>query len=48
MKLMIAKWYKQGLWSLGQVGDALKKGLITAVEYREITGVKDEGEEDGA
>lgn len=38
MKKNIAKWYKQGLWSRAQVADAVKKGIITAEDYEEITG----------
>ena len=38
MKAKIAKWYKQGLWSAGQVANAVKKGVITAADYEEITG----------
>ena len=46
MKTKIAKWYKQGLWSTAQVANAVKKGVITAQEYTEITGeVYEEGTE---
>lgn len=38
MKARIAKWYKQGLWSAEKVADAVKKGVITAADYEEITG----------
>lgn len=38
MKNKIAKWYKQGLWSAAQVANAVKKGIITAEDYEEITG----------
>ena len=38
MKDKIAKWYKQGLWSAAQVANAVKKGVITAADYEEITG----------
>lgn len=31
-------YYDKGFWSLRQVGDAVKKGWITAEEYQEITG----------
>lgn len=34
----IKKWYKQDLWSKSMVADAVKKGKITADDYREITG----------
>lgn len=38
MKDKIAKWYKQGLWSKSMVANAVKKKVITAAEYEEITG----------
>lgn len=38
MKEKIAKWYKQGLWTAAMVGNAVKKGLITAEDYAEIIG----------
>ena len=38
MKSKIAKWYKQGLWSKAQVADAVKKGILTPEDYKEITG----------
>ena len=38
MKDRIAKWYKQGLWSAGQVANAVKKNIITAEDYKEIVG----------
>lgn len=45
MKARIEKWYKQGLWSAEQVANAVKKGILTAEEYEEITGkVYGEGE----
>ena len=31
-------YYDNGLWSLYRVGEAVKKGWITAEEYKEITG----------
>lgn len=31
-------WYKHGLWSKQMVANAVKKGVITAEEYEEITG----------
>ena len=34
----IPLWYKQGLWSKQMVANAVKKGVITAAEYEEITG----------
>lgn len=45
MKARIEKWYKQGLWSKARVANAVKKGVITAADYEEITGeVYREGE----
>ena len=38
MKSKIAKWYEQGLWSAEQVANAVKKGVITAEDYADITG----------
>ena len=38
MKEKIAKWYKQGLWTLDMVGNAVSKGVITKEDYYEITG----------
>ena len=38
MKDKIAKWYKQGLWSAAQVANAVKKGILTPEDYKEITG----------
>ena len=38
MKDKIAKWFKQGLWSKTQVANAVKKGVISAADYEEITG----------
>lgn len=34
----IKKWYKQGLWTKEMVKDAVKKGIITEEQYKEITG----------
>ena len=34
----ILKWYKQGLWDKKKVADAVAKGIITADQYKEITG----------
>lgn len=34
----IMKWYKQDLWTDEMVANAVKKGLITGEEYKEITG----------
>ena len=38
MKNKIAKWYKQGLWSNEMVANAVKKSIITELDYYEITG----------
>ena len=38
MKVKIEKWYKQGLWTTEMVANAVKKGVITAADYEEITG----------
>lgn len=38
MKEKIERWYKQGLWTLEMVRNAVEKGVITADEYEEITG----------
>ena len=34
----ISKWYEQGLWSKEMVANAVKKDVITAEEYKSITG----------
>ena len=39
MKGKIAKWYKQGLWTAEMVANAVKKGILTAEDYEEITGM---------
>lgn len=38
MKERIAKWYKQGLWTIKMVRNAVEKGVISAADYKEITG----------
>ena len=38
MKDKITKWYKQGLWSADMVANAVAKGIITAEDFKEITG----------
>ena len=38
MKEKIAMWYKHGLWSKTQVANAVRKGVITAADYLDITG----------
>ena len=37
MKAKIEKWYKQGLWTLDMVKNAVKKGVIIEVDFEEIT-----------
>ena len=34
----IKRFYDMGLWSKGQVRNAVDKGVITPEEYKEITG----------
>ena len=36
MRDKIAKWYAQGLWTADMVQDAVKKGIITEDEFKEI------------
>ena len=38
MKEKIARWYKQGLWTETMVANAVKKGVITTLDYIDITG----------
>ena len=38
MKDRISKWYKQGLWNIDMVRNAVIKGVITEIDYSEITG----------
>ena len=38
MKEKMAKWYAQGLWTAGMVRSAVKKGILSARDYEEITG----------
>lgn len=38
MKDKIAKWYKYKLWSKSKVADAVAQNVITAEDYKEITG----------
>lgn len=40
MKKKIARWYAQGLWTAGMVHNAVKKGILSAQDYEEITGEK--------
>lgn len=34
----IKNWYSRKMWSLEQCKNAVKKGMITAQEFTEITG----------
>lgn len=34
----IKKWYAQGLWTQKMVANAVRKGVLTAQRYKEITG----------
>ena len=34
----IKKWYKQGLWTAEMVRNAVTKSVITAKQFKEITG----------
>jgi hypothetical protein len=38
MKDKIAKWYKQGLWTVEKVKNAVEKGVIKPEDYAEIVG----------
>ena len=38
MKAKIARWYAQGLWTAGMVRKAVKKDILRARDYEEITG----------
>ena len=38
MKEKIAKWYAQGLWTASMVHNTVKKGILSARDYEEITG----------
>jgi hypothetical protein len=38
MKNKISKWYKQNLWTKEMVADAVAKKVISADDYKEITG----------
>ena len=40
MKKKIARWYAQGLWTVGMVRSAVKKGILSARDYEAITGEK--------
>ena len=39
----IKKYFDKGLWTAAMVGNAVKKGKITAEEYEAITGAAYEG-----
>lgn len=39
MKEKIARWHRQGLWTLAMVRNAVGKGIITEADYAEITGL---------
>lgn len=36
MKEKIAKWYKQGLWTLEMIQQAVDKGILTLEEFEQI------------
>lgn len=38
MRNKIDKWYHMGLWTAEMVANAVRKGIITADDYQEITG----------
>lgn len=38
MKEKITKWYRQVLWTKVMVKNAVKKGVLTAEDYKEIVG----------
>lgn len=38
MKERIEKWYKQGLWTVDMVKNAVAKGIITKEQYEELIG----------
>ncbi len=38
MKNRIKKWYGMGLWTEAMVANAVTKNVITAEDYKEITG----------
>ena len=42
MKGKIIKWYKQGLWTEVMVDNAVKKGVITEAQAREILKTREE------
>lgn len=38
MKEKIAYWYDKKLWTIGMVRNAVAKNIITASDYKDITG----------
>ena len=38
MKEKIARWYAHGLWTAEMVRSAVKKGILSARDYEEISG----------
>lgn len=34
----VKKWYDMGMWNIEVVKSAVKKGWVTAEEFKEITG----------
>lgn len=38
MRDKIEKWYKQGLWTKEMVRDAVEKKIISADDFKKITG----------
>ena len=38
MKTKITKWYKQGLWTIEMVRNAVVNGVITETDYFKIIG----------
>ena len=35
----IKRWYEKGLWTEAMVRNAVEKGVITAEQFEEITGI---------
>ena len=38
MREKIKTWYKQGLWTLNMVRNAVEKGVLTPEDYKDCTG----------
>lgn len=38
MKEKIKRWYNMGLWTADMVAAAVRKGVLTEVDYAEIVG----------